>query len=98
MRRGDRLGSHGAEAVDLYQPGATISLSSVTTYATAAPNDSVIVSGTFMDANPSVALTASINWGDGSAPTVVNLPAGSYAFSAPHDYTTDPAPGLTRSA
>ena len=29
--------------------------------------DSVIVSGTFMDANPSAALTASINWGDGSS-------------------------------
>ena len=26
-------------------------------------------------------------------PTVFNLPAGSYAFSAPHDYTTDPASG-----
>ena len=44
-----------------------------------------------MDANPIAALTASINWGDGSAPTVSSLPAGSYAFSAPHDYTTDAA-------
>ena len=59
-----------------------------------APNDSVIVSGTFMDANPSATLTATINWGDGSAPTVVDLPAGSYAFAAPHDYTTDPASGV----
>ena len=58
----------------------------------------MIVSGTFMDANPFDALTASINWGDGSAPTVVDLPAGSYAFSAPHDYTTDRGLRATASA
>ena len=51
----------------------------------------MIVSGTFIDANPSAALTATINWGDGSANTVLDLPAGSYAFSAPHDFTTDAA-------
>ena len=84
-------GGTGAEAVDLYQPGALVSASSVTTYAMAAPFDSVILSSTFMDPNPNAALTASINWGDGSAPTVLDLPAGSYAFSAPHDYTTDAA-------
>ncbi len=84
-------GGTGSEAVDLYQPGALVSASSVTTYAAAAPDDSVILSGTFMDANPNAALTASINWGDGSATTVLNLPVGSYAFSAPHDYTTDAA-------
>ena len=66
-----------------------IATSSVTTYATAAPYDSVIVSGTFIDANRPPPLTASIDWGDGSSPTVLDLPAGSYAFSAPHDYTTD---------
>ena len=82
----------GAEAVDLYQPGATISVSATTTYVTAA-YDSVILSGTFMDANPSAALTATINWGDGSSPTVVNLPVGSYAFAAPHDYTSEPTSG-----
>ncbi len=89
------LGSEvaGAEAVDLYQPGATIAVSSATTFATAAPDDSVILSGTFMDANPSAALTGTINWGDGSQSTGVSLPAGSYAFSAPHDYTADPASG-----
>ena len=84
-------GVTGAEAVDLYQPGAQLSVSSATTYLTPAPNDSVIVSGTFKDANPAANLTATIDWGDGSAPTVVDLPAGSYAFAAPHDYTTDPA-------
>ncbi len=83
----------GAEAVDIYQQNAAISLSSATTYATPAPGDSVILSGTYLDANGSAPLTATINWGDGSAPTVVNLPPASYAFSAPHDYTTDPALG-----
>ena len=86
-------GVTGAEAVDLYQPGAQLSVSSVTTYLAPAPYDSVIVSGTFTDANPAANLTATIDWGDGSAPTVVDLPAGSYAFAAPHDYTTDPASG-----
>ena len=42
---------------------------------------------------PLANLTATIDWGDGSAPTVLDLPAGSYAFAAPHDYTTDPASG-----
>ena len=47
-----------------------------------------------MDANPSVPLTATINWGDGSPSTVIDLPVGSYAFSAPHDYTAFPASGF----
>ena len=80
-------------AVELYQQDATITLSSVTTYARPAPDDSVILSATFVGANPSLALTASINWGDGSPATVINLPGGSYAFAAPHDYTTIPASG-----
>ncbi len=84
-------GSAGAEAVDLYQPGASISASSVTTYATASPNNSVIVSGTFIDANPSAALRATIDWGDGTPDTMLDILAGSYAFSAPHDYLTDAA-------
>ena len=41
-------GGSGAEAADLYQPGAPLSVSATTTYATAAPYDSVIVSGTFV--------------------------------------------------
>ena len=82
---------NGAEAVDLYQTGAQLTVSSAITYLAPEPNDSVIVSGTFKDANPSANLTATIDWGDGSAPTAVDLPAGSYAFAAPHDYTIDPA-------
>ena len=83
----------GAEAVDIYQQDATISLSSAATYATPGPIDSVILSGTYLDANGSAPLTATINWGDGSPATVINLPGGSYAFAAPHDYTTSPASG-----
>ena len=86
-------GITGADTVDLYQQGATISLSSGVTYATLAPNDSVILGGTYLDANTSANLTATIDWGDGSAPTVVDLPAGSYGFAAPHDYGVDPASG-----
>ena len=82
--------ARGAGAVDLYQPIATISLSSTTTFATGSYN-SVIASGEFTDGNPSVPLQASINWGDGSPNTVVDLPVGSYAFSAPHEYTSNPA-------
>jgi Ca2+-binding RTX toxin-like protein len=81
-------GGSGAMAADLYQPGAPLSLSATTTYATAAPFDSVIVSGTFVVPGTFDTLTGSIDWGDGSAPTLVTLPPGSYAFSVPHDYTS----------
>ena len=84
-------GASGAEAADLYQPGAPLSLSATTTYATAAPYDSVIVSGTFVVPGNFDTLTGSIDWGDGSPPTLVTLPPGSYAFSAPHDYTSSSA-------
>ena len=80
-------GSRGRRSLPARAP---LSVSSATTYATGAAYDSVIVSGTFMDAGPfDIALTATIDWGDGSAPTLVTLPAGSYAFSVPHDYTSD---------
>ncbi len=95
------LGSQaGADNVQLYQgggvygPGAFVSASSSTTYATGGSYDSVIVSATFTDDNPAATLTATINWGDGvSTPdlTVLSLPAGAYAFAVPHDYTTDAA-------
>ncbi len=76
-------------AADLYQPGAPLSVSSATTYASAPPFDSVILSGTFTSPGASVTLKASIDWGDGSGATVLMLPPGSYAFSAPHDYIDD---------
>ncbi len=78
----------GAEAADLYQVGSDLSVSAQTTYATAAPYDSVIVSGTFTVPGLFDTLTGSINWGDGSPPTAITLPPGSYAFSVPHDYTS----------
>ena len=81
-------GGTGAEAADLYQVGEPLSVSAQTTYATAAPYDSVIVSGTFVVPGNFDTLTGSINWGDGSPPTLMTLPPGSYAFSVPHDYTT----------
>ena len=48
----------------------------------------MIVSGTFVVPGNFDTLTASIDWGDGSPPTLVTLPPGSYAFSVPHDYTS----------
>ncbi|MHB1557348.1 MAG: beta strand repeat-containing protein, partial [Isosphaeraceae bacterium] len=81
-------GGTGAEGANLYQVGAPLSVSATTTYATAAPNDSVIVSGTFEVPGNFDTLTATIDWGDGSTPTKRTLPPGSYAFSAPHDYTS----------
>src|SRR5262249_20790665 len=85
----DGSGVRGAEAADLYQPGTLLSVSSTTTYATAPPFNSVILSGTFRDPRLLDTHTASIDSGDGSPPTIVNLPAGAYAFSVPHDYTDD---------
>src|SRR5262249_6750048 len=49
------------------------------------------VSGTFVARGVFDTLTGSIDWGDGSPPTLVTLPPGSYAFSAPHDYTSTAA-------
>ena len=81
--------SAGAESAYLYQVGAALSISSQTTYATAPPFDSVFISGTFLDPGGAIPLKATIDWGDGSMPTVIPLLAGAYAFSAPHDYTDD---------
>ncbi|BBO36057.1 right-handed parallel beta-helix repeat-containing protein [Lacipirellula parvula] len=48
----------------------------------------VTVSGSFT--NVPQAHTVTINWGDGSAPTIINLIAGVYTFnSAPHTYEDD---------
>ena len=85
-----RAGS-GFESADLYQPGVPLSVSATTTYATACAYDSVIVSGTFVVPGTFDTLGGSINWGDGSPPTLVTLPPGSYAFSVPHDYTESSA-------
>jgi hypothetical protein len=49
--------------------------------------DSVTVSGSF--SNVPQPHTVTIDWGDGSTPTVINLPAGVYNFSSPHVYEDD---------
>ena len=87
----------GNEDVELYQgddvygPGAMASASSSTTYATGGAYDSVIVSATFTDANPAAALTATINWGDGTTPTVPE-PAGRVPMPLRSRTTTRPTP------
>ena len=86
--RADGAGEAGAEAAGLYQPGAALSVSASQTYAVGAPLDSVILSGSFTDVG-NAQVTASIDWGDGSTVTTIHLPAGSFAFSAPHGYATD---------
>ncbi len=80
-------GTTGAEATYVYQPGVPLSLSSQVTFANGS-NDSIVLSGTFTDPGL-LPISATIDWGDGSAPTVLSLPFGSYAFSAPHRYTDD---------
>ncbi len=84
------FGTSATEAAYLYEAGSLLSVSSSTTYAAAAPHQSVILAGTFMDPGRLDTHTASIDWGDGSI-TTVQLPAGAYAFSAPHVYTSDSA-------
>ena len=83
-------GTSGAGTVNLYQagnylPGNLVSVSSATTYVTSGAYDSVILSGTFSETDPSAQVTVSIDWGDGST-TTMPLPEGAYAFSAPHAY------------
>ena len=56
------------------------------TYAVQVGAYSVILSGTFTDLGVLDTHTASIDWGDGTLPSVVTLPAGAYAFSVPHRY------------
>ncbi len=49
------------------------------------------LSGTIDDPTPDLE-TVVLDWGDGSDPTTLNLPAGSTTFSASHDYAS-PLPG-----
>jgi len=50
-------------------------------------NQSLTLNGQFTDPGVGDAHTASINWGDGSAAQIVNLPAGILQFSANHTFT-----------
>jgi hypothetical protein len=51
-------------------------------------NDSVLLSGSFVDPDPLDTHTVLINWQDGSSNTV-NLADGVYSFSATHQYRDD---------
>ena len=81
----------GTGVADLYAPGVPLSVSAATTYTAGGGGqtaDSVIVSGTFEEIDLAVPVTVRINWGDGSAPTVTTLQAGSSAFAVPHAYAS----------
>ncbi len=49
----------------------------------------VRLDGLFIDNAPSASHTVTINWGDGSAPSVLNIPAGPRGFTAEHIYEDD---------
>lgn len=51
--------------------------------------DSVILSGTFTDPDAGDTHLVEINWGDGSANTILNLAAGVSSFSIAHTYADD---------
>jgi hypothetical protein len=50
--------------------------------------NTVTVSGAFTDPDVFQGHTVTITWGDGSQPTVVNLPPGTFQFSAQHAFQT----------
>jgi hypothetical protein len=57
--------------------------------------DSVTLTGSFFQPNSIDGHTVTINWGEGSANTVLNLGRGVFSFSAPHQYldaTSDSSP------
>jgi hypothetical protein len=79
----------GSETVVEDSPGANISLSSPVTYEVEPGSRSVLLNATFLDPGTLDPHTATIDWGDGSAPTTVTIAAGGYAFTAPHAYAHD---------
>ena len=54
-----------------------------------AENQSTTVSGSFTDPDAGDTHTVTIVWGDGSPSTVLNLAAGVFVYSAPHQYLDD---------
>ena len=54
-------------------------------------HDSVTVNGSFTDPDSLETHSVLLNWGDGSAPTNLNLAAGTLQFSAQHIYPNNPA-------
>jgi hypothetical protein len=51
--------------------------------------NSATVTGTFSDPGVNDSFTVEVNWGDGSQPTTINLPAGSHDFTFTHLYVDD---------
>ncbi|HLJ96242.1 MAG TPA: PKD domain-containing protein, partial [Gemmataceae bacterium] len=55
--------------------------------------DTATLTGTFTQLGIQDSHTVTIDWGDGSAPTVIDLDPGVYTFSAPHQYLDDSPDG-----
>jgi Tol biopolymer transport system component/streptogramin lyase len=62
--------------------------------ASVAEGSSTTLNGTFTDADAEDSHSASINWGDGTTTTVL-VPAGTYTFSATHQYVEDNPSGTS---
>lgn len=58
-------------------------------------NNEVSLAATFWDPGTTDTFTCTITWGDGSADTVLNLPAGSTSCEATHTYTDDDPSGTS---
>lgn len=56
-------------------------------------NGSITVDGTFTDPGTLDTHEVVIDWGDGSAPTVISVPLGARSFSATHQYLDDDPTG-----
>src|SRR5262249_40015997 len=66
--------------------------------ATIAEGDSITLSGSFVDPNPTHSAVVSIDWGDGSLPSTQDVPVGVRTFTSdPHQYVDNPTGGGTYS-
>ena len=64
-------------------------LTAATAPGTINENETATVSGSFTDPDTGDTHTVTIVWSDGSANTVIALPAGVFAYSASHQYLDD---------
>ena len=92
------LSSSVAGALNNYNitnTGATFTISNTTpsnlvvSGGTINENGSATVSGTFVDPDPMQPHTVTIAWNDAGASSILNLAAGTFAFSAGHQYLDD---------
>jgi hypothetical protein len=84
---GASVSSTFAVVVDTVPTISTLGLASTTIN----ENDVATLSGTFTDPDAGDTHKITINWGDGSASTTVNLAAGVLNFSPTHRYLDNPA-------